>query len=404
MSREPEGQSGLQIGQIVLLVLILGLFILVGIKYFPSSTGGPVTNIPKEIQLNYIPSDYNFDVDEGDALAILTNPKRYRREFNQLVYDLNMSILNHVATRMGLNATIRSKLPKEYDKHHSYLRNLYYDDFLMIKDTSSTIYQTWYDNKFRGATDVLYEVAAKYTCYLVNNVIGNLIPLRDGAFYGKGKKVDTPCGIAMSEALAPFMKKLEDRANIEDFGLARGLLQERVEKVIAELATLEIRDKKGLTKQLKTKLLGLNVSTTDIEISAISIMKIGFRLDDYFDIKLNSSARLVTVTLPPPVILSHEVYPKLDKLDIGWLREIKESDLNRAFNSLREEFRREAVEGDAFDKAKEHAKEVLLTMMGPMISSLSGRYKLKVRFQEEGEKPEFAPKDQFKDLDRTKKR
>jgi hypothetical protein len=148
----------------------------------------------------------------------------------------------------------------------------------------------------------------------------------------------------------------------------------------------------------------VNVSTTDIEISAISIMKIGFRLDEYFDIKLNSAARLVTVTLPPPVILSHEVYPKLDKLDIGWLREIKESDLNRAFNSLREEFRREAVEGDAFDKAKEHAKEVLLTMMGPMISSLSGRYKLKVRFQEQGEKPEFAPKDQFKDLDRLKKR
>jgi hypothetical protein len=43
-------------------------------------------------------------------------------------------------------------------------------------------------------------------------------------------------------------------------------------------------------------------------------------------------------------------------------------------------------------------------MMGPMISSLSGRYKLKVRFQKEGEKPEFAPKDQFKDLDRLKKR
>jgi hypothetical protein len=268
----------------------------------------------------------------------------------------------------------------------------------MIKDTTSTIYQTWYDNKFRGATDVLYEVAAKYTCYLVNNVIGSLIPLRDGAFFGKGKKVDTPCGIAMSEALAPFMKKLEDRANIEDFGLARGLLQQRVEKVIAELATLEIRDKKGLTKSLKTKVLGVNVSTTDIEISAISIMKIGFRLDEYFDIKLNSAARLVTVTLPPPVILSHEVYPKLDKLDIGWLREIKESDLNMAFNLLREEFRREAVEGDAFDKAKEHAKEVLNTMMGPMISTFNGKYKLKVRFKDENAPAEYAPKDKFKDL------
>jgi hypothetical protein len=74
--------------------------------------------------------------------------------------------------------------------------------------------------------------------------MGGLIPMKDGGFYAKGKKVDTPCGIALTEALAPLMKKIEERAAIEDFGRSHGLLQQRVEKVVSELATYEIRDKK----------------------------------------------------------------------------------------------------------------------------------------------------------------
>ena len=89
--------------------------------------------------------------------------------------------------------------------------------------------------------------------------------------------MDTPCGVAVTEALRPMLKTLEDRAAIEDFGRSRGLLQEKIERVIAELATLEIRDKKGINKQLQTKIWGFSVSSSDIEISAISVLKVGFK-------------------------------------------------------------------------------------------------------------------------------
>lgn len=124
------GDSRLRISQTFLAILIIGLFGLVTYKYFPrSGTAGDVTTVPKEFQLNYLPADFNFDIDEQDALAILTNPKRYRREFNQMVYDMNMAILNHTANRMGLSNDIKKRLPAEYDKHHDYLRNIYFDEF-----------------------------------------------------------------------------------------------------------------------------------------------------------------------------------------------------------------------------------------------------------------------------------
>lgn len=372
-----------------LLILALSLIGIIIYKKFVSPPG--YSNIPKELQVNYIPSDFNINIDEENALAILSNPHRYRKEFNDLVYDINLSILYHVANRMNLSDLDKGQIQAEYEKHHPYLRNLYFHDFVALKDTTSNLYQTWYDNEGSNAIDVLREVASKYTCFLVTQIITTLVPTKGGSIYAKGQSVDTPCGVAMQEALNPMLKRLEERAAIEDFSRSRGLLQEKVEKTIAELATMEVRDKKGLNKQMQTRVLGFAVSSSDIEVSAISILKVGFRLNDYFDINLNPKLGIVTITLPEPTILSHEVYPKIDRLDIGWMREVKSIDLNKNFNALRNEFRREALESDIMDKARANAIELMNTMFTPAIKGLSNRYNLRVQFRQGTGEQEFAP-------------
>lgn len=373
----------------LLVILAVSLVGVILYKRFISPTG--YTNVPKELQVNYVPSDFNISIDEENALAILSNPHRYRKEFNDLVFDINMSILYHVANRMNLNEEDKGKLREEYEKHHPYLRNLYFHDFVTLKDTTSNLYQTWYDNEGSNAVDVLREVAGKYTCFLVTQIITTLVPTKGGSIYAKGQNVDTPCGVAMQEALNPMLKRMEERAAIQDFSRSRGLLQEKVEKAIAELATMEVRDKKGLNKQLQTRVLGFAVSSSDIEVSAISILKVGFRLNEYFDVSLNSKTGIVTITLPEPTILSHEVYPKIDKLDIGWLREVKSVDLNKNFNALRGEFRREALASDVMDKAKTQAIEIMNTMFTPAIKGMNSRYNLRVQFRQVAESPEFDP-------------
>ena len=366
------------------------MFSLIGIILYKKYVSPPgYANVPQELQINYVPSDFNINIDEENAIAILSNPHRYRREFNNMVYDLNMSILYHVANRMDLGEGVKSRLQEEYEKHHPYLRNLYFHDFVALKDTTSSLYQTWYDNEGSNAIDVLREVASKYTCFLVTQIITTLVPTEGGSIYAKGQSVNTPCGVAMQEALSPLLKRLEERAAIEDFSRSRGLLQEKVEKAIAELATMEVRDKKGLNKQLQTRVLGFAVSSSDIEVSAISILKVGFRLTDYFDIRLNPKQGLVTITLPEPIILSHEVYPKIDKLDIGWMREVKSVDLNKNFNALRGEFRREALESDIMDKARSQAIELMNTMFTPAIKGLNNRYNIRVQFRQAEEPQEF---------------
>ncbi|MCB0620379.1 MAG: DUF4230 domain-containing protein, partial [Saprospiraceae bacterium] len=110
------------------------------------------------------------------------------------------------------------------------------------------------------------------------------------------------------------------------------------------------------------------------------VLKVGFDLHKYFEINIDGNRKTVVVTLPEPEILSHEVYPRIDKLDIGWMREVEDADFNKNFNLLRKEFRREALESDIMDKAKTQAQELMQTMLGPLISKIGRDYKLQVAF------------------------
>lgn len=346
-----------------------------------SNASPDMTYIPKEMQVTYIPSDYKSPVDEEDAMVILSNPQRYRRDFDKLIYDFNISLLRHVANRMDLSSDIKANLEVEYEKHHPYYRDLYYQDFVNLRDTTDNLNKLWYQNESASAVETLNEVASKYTCAIVNTVIMRLINAGNNPFAAKGNRVDTPCGIALQEGLLPTIKRLQEKAAIDDFARAKGLLEEKVEKAVSELATYEHQDRKGLSKSLKTKVWGMDVSSTDIEVSAISILKVGFKLNEYFDVKLDGGSNVVTITLPEPQILSHEVYPKVDKLEVGWMRELKNEDFNKNFNLLRQEFRRDALDSDIMDKAKQEAAELMDLMFSPVISSFSKRYKLQIRFR-----------------------
>lgn len=408
MSNSPN----IALGRVIIFILIASIILVIALKFWPRSGGsgtnpltgardniGVNTNIPKEIQVKYLPASFRFDIDEEDAVAIITNPLRYKKEFNELVRNMNLAILDHVSNRMNLEESTRKQIRQEYEKSHAYLRNLYYQDFVSLQDSTSILAQRWYSNEAGSAIKILHEVASKYTCFLVNQIMATVLETQGGSFYGKGKKVETPCGIAIQEALNPMFKRFGESAAIQDFSRSKNMLEERIEREVIELATYELQSKKGLSKQLKTKIFGLNVSRTNIEISAISVMKIGFDLKKFFSVELNPKNQVVTITLPQPEILSHAVYPNADKLDIGWMREVSELDFNRAFEALREEFVREARREDGFAKAKGHAQKVMEVMMGPTVAAFNPNYKLRISFQQGNNlDPDLVVEDEFSDL------
>ena len=107
-----------------------------------------------------------------------------------------------------------------------------------------------------------------------------------------------------------------------------------------------------------------------------------FKLDRFFDLKLSEKRKQVIVTLPEPEILSHEVYPKFDKLDVGWLREVENIELNNNINALRAAFREDAFESNVFDTSKAQVADLMELLLLPVVSQLNGAYKLVVKFKD----------------------
>jgi len=376
-----NGSSG---GTLILLALLALASVVIYNAFFSNSPNfiSKMFQTPQAVQVTYVPSDFEPQINDENALAILGNPQKYRKQFDALVYNFNISLLYHIANRMNLQDSVKQRLVPEYEKQHGYLTEMYYNDSINIKDPGSAAHEKWYANNIKTAVEAFNEVAGKYTSFLVTKIFGTLIKLDAGKFMAKGKSIQTPCGIAINEALRPMMNRWQEKATIMDFSASRGYLKEKVTRGVTELATYEIQARKGINKQLQYKILGYSVSTTDIQMSAISNIKAGFKLDDYFDITLNPKKGIVYITLPEPTVLSHEVYPRVDNLDVGWLAGIQGDEMNKNLNALRREFRADAINNDQLlERAKSRADSVMQLMLAPVVRGLNKRYDIKVRFK-----------------------
>jgi hypothetical protein len=341
------------------------------------------SSIPRAMTVTYVPSDFKMNLDDAKTLEILSNPQRYKTEFDQLILDFNTNLVVHVVNRMGLNGQLKAAAVAEYRKMHPYVRQMYFNDFVGLSDTTSQIYAAWYENGSTSAVDLLNEVASKYTCFFVTNVISTILKTQDGKLAVKGSKIETPCGIALTEGVRPMVARLQKTAAIRDFSQAHGMMRERVERAITELAVMEVKDKKGIKVQNNSKLLGYSVSSTEFELVAVSIMKIGFNLQNAFNVTADDKTKTIIITLPQPQILSHEVYPKVENLDIGFMRDLSSQDFNDNINKLRQAFREDAQQSDIFEKSKVRAAEVMQLMMQPAVRNIDKSYKVAVRFQQQ---------------------
>ncbi len=374
--------------QVLLLTLVSAAAILLFRLLASDNVVTDLLQKPQAVQLTYVPSDFKPDLNEEATLQILAQPEKYRKEFDALVYNFNLALLYHVANRMSLDDSLKRQLEPEYKKHHDYLKTLYFNDFVALKDTTAYLYENWYQDNTNQAVRIFNEVAGKYTCFFVTQILATLLKVTDGALLAKGRNVDNPCGIAINEALRPMVERLQTRAAILDFSASRGMLKDKVRKGIAELATFEVRSRMGLDKTLSYKFFGIPISQTDIRIEAMSVIKAGFKLDENFDVTFNPRKGIVYVTLPPPTILSHEVYPRVDKLDVGFLAGIDEQEMNRNLNELRRQFRQDAIENEhILQRAQERADTVMQMILGPVVKSMGKNYRLELRFRSDAPPP-----------------
>ena len=53
------------------------------------SDDNTVSSIPRAMQVTYVPADFKMQLDNQQTLEILSNPQRYKNEFDKLILDFN---------------------------------------------------------------------------------------------------------------------------------------------------------------------------------------------------------------------------------------------------------------------------------------------------------------------------
>ncbi len=178
-------------------ILLVGLLAAAGFMIYKAFFGGG-TGIAdffkgsESVDVTYIPSDFQPNLDEESTLRILSEPEKYRKEFGELVYGFNMSLLYHIANRMDLDDSLKRRLEPMYQVHHEYLNELYFNDFVALRDTTAGLYNAFYKDNANQAVRVFNEVAGKYTCFYVTQIIASLLHTTGGKLMAKAKAWNRP--------------------------------------------------------------------------------------------------------------------------------------------------------------------------------------------------------------------
>ena len=111
----PPGAEGFSPARLIVFLLAVSILSFIIYKFYLAKPEG-YTDIPQEVLMEYVPADFTTDVDLENALPILTNPYRYSREFDQLIHDFNLSLVRHVANRMGLSDEVKKAVEQAYEQ------------------------------------------------------------------------------------------------------------------------------------------------------------------------------------------------------------------------------------------------------------------------------------------------
>lgn len=320
----------------------------------------------------------NFDKDIESNIEIISNPITNESKLFDLFRKINISIFNHICERINITGNIKNEIIKTYERKHRHLFNMFYDDLINSRENEPSLYDEWYEEyRYKSLTN-FSECFKKNISFYISHVFATVIKTAKlPTIFNNGKRISLG-GIGLNEIFNPLIKKVKIQAAINDFSLAKGLLNLEVTKEISELCTYEIRDRKGLNKEIMAKILGIPFQKVVTEISAISIMKIGIDLNSDIDFYIDGD--LLVIELPEPKILTHEVYPKFDNFFLAWSGEFKVSHLNKMLNELRVEFRRVALENNCFEISKTKTESIINQTLIKLLKKFNLVFKVKIRF------------------------
>ncbi len=326
------------------------------------------------------------------------NPRGDSTNLEESFKQINKQFIRHLANSYNLSEKEKQLLVQRYDASHSEIYRASFDEFLDLND------QTFIEDE-----EVLFTQNNFTSVSNFEGVLGKGACLAMGLF--TGGVVDAPlnslflsvakenfCETIATAAFLPLIEELKKQAIIKDYEQSTIRIKSQIQKLVAELATSEVKKQTTVEKDFVTEVdLWLTTSTSwaDVDIDATSVTKAGFKLQEYFELIFDHENKVIEVHLGEPQILSHEVNYQAKNIDKGWAVPIKPEMVNQVINEARDILYDHALNNsNLLDKSWENAQVVIKTIFQPIVLSTPEPYTVKLYTKGYGEKVIFSPESQ----------
>lgn len=323
------------------------------------------------------------------------NPTRDSTDLEDSFKEINKQFISFLASSYNLSSQEKQLIMQRYDEKHSQIYRTSFEELVDLNDRT-----------FIEDEEVLFTQNNFASVSNFEGVLGKGACLAMGLFTGVA--VDVPvnslflsvakenfCEAIAVPAFLPLVEELKRQAIIKDYEKSTVRIKSQIQKLVAELATSEVKKQTSVEKDFVTEVdlwITTRRSWADVDIDATSVTKAGFKLQEHFELIFDHENKVIEVHLGEPQILSHEVNYQAKNIDKGWAVPIKPEMVNQVINEASGILYDHALnQSNLLDKAWENAQAVIKTIFQPIVLSTPEPYMVKLYARGYGETIIFNP-------------
>jgi hypothetical protein len=341
-----------------------------------------IEKVFKNLRYKFQPSVQYSSIIDNVAYVGSSNSDREFVKFSKVLNSINEGLLEYMSENFALSKNEQSLILKKFHKHSKTINRTAYDELTRLNNSIVVPKnETIYSRKTIDGVNNFDKILAKTACNTVGFFTKHLTENPYSEFFIKAGAKEV-CPYLLSYAIKPYILELKKRAIIEDYSISEIKIKEQISSQIAQLATAEVKTTtSGLHKIEKKVFWNTFTSTASVQYNSVATTKIGFDLMKKFGLEINNYDEEITITLPSPKVLSHEVDTKFRNLDNGLLVEINATEINRVNSSVRQTLLNDAWNNtNGYYDAMDNAEDLLKIMFSPISTSMPYPYSVILNF------------------------
>ena len=338
------------------------------------------------MQRNYKPKvDYARIINSAAEIGSGYSERKNFSEFVSVTTQIDREMINFLASEFDLNTSEKNGILREYRLRNRQLSGELYKELVDLnKKKQIANKKTMFSRETYDGIENLDATLEKKACFVAGLFTEQLTNSTSSSIFAKAGTAGI-CPFLVDAAVKPLVKELKKRAIIKDYVSCETRIENEISSQIAELATAEYTgytsSQERFTRTIDWFLIGEREYSALIDISAYSTTKAGFKLDEKFELSIDHGKEEISLILPYPRILSHEVRTELTNVDDGsWFVELDKDDFNYARATVSNTLRERAINSDLGSDATQNAKNVLKVLFSPIATSMPYPYSVTVQF------------------------